>query len=177
MIDFGLSALADAARLTAVGTCIGSPTYLAPERALELDYDARADIYAAGVIFYELLAGAPPFSGKTPAETARLHIEKTPEPIERLRPDVSPGLAQLIHRALAKDPAERFASAGDMLATLRALPPASTARYPISAPADAPAEPTIPLSTRSITFVPEPKWRRLGRWLARLGRPRDLVAR
>ncbi len=189
LIDFGLSALADDARVTAAGTCIGSPSYLAPERFLERDYDERADVYAAGVILYELLAGAPPFTGATPAEIARQHIEREPVPIARLRPDVPAGLAALVHRALAKDPDDRFVNAGHMLAELRTLPPPSTARYPIVSPgsfapansgsppaAEPSAEPTIPLSTRSITFIREPVWRRMRRWLVRFARPRALAA-
>jgi serine/threonine-protein kinase len=189
LIDFGLSVLRDDARLTAIGTCMGSPSYLAPERLLEQSYDERADVYAVGVVLYELLAGAPPFSGTTPIEIARQHIERSPLAIDDLRPDVPQRLASIVHRALAKDPDDRFQSATEMLSEIRELPPIWTAPYPIplldlEALRARPSLPlielgphgheaTIPLSSRSITLIlPPTLWRRAVRWVARLFRPR-----
>ncbi len=118
LIDFGLSQLDDDAPLTALGTCIGSPSYLSPERLLGRPYDERADLYAVGIILYELLAGRRPFLGAGPLEVAVHQIDSEPPPLSRLRPDIPRSLAALVHRALAKEPADRFASAGEMLAAL-----------------------------------------------------------
>jgi serine/threonine-protein kinase len=118
LIDFGLSRLEDDAALTAVGTCIGSPSYLSPERLLGQDYDERADIYAVGVVLYELIAGRRPVEGDGALEIALRQIEEEPEPIVWLRPEAPLELGAVIHRALAKDPRDRFASAGEMLGAL-----------------------------------------------------------
>jgi len=124
LIDFGLSRIADDAPLTALGACVGSPSYLAPERALGDDGDGRSDLYAVGVILYELLSGRRPFIGDTPAATARLHVHAAPAPLTALVPDLPPALAAVVHRALAKEPAARFPDAAAMGRALRAACPA-----------------------------------------------------
>ena len=118
LIDFGLSRLEDDAAVTALGTCIGSPSYLSPERLLGQDYDERADIYSVGIVLYELLAGRRPFLGDGALEVAVRQIDQDPEPIAWLRPEVPFELAAVVHRALSKNPRERFASAGEMLGAL-----------------------------------------------------------
>lgn len=137
LIDFGLAQLVDDDPLTAVGQCFGSPSYLAPERLLGRVYDARADLYAVGVLLYEMLAGARPFRGGSARETAKAHIEAPVPPLDRVRPDVPKEVADAVHRALAKHPRDRFESADDMLA---ALAPAETLR-----PEPAYAEPAGPV--------------------------------
>jgi serine/threonine-protein kinase len=122
LIDFGLSRLRDQARLTADGTCVGSPSYLAPERLLEEEVDGRADLYSLGVTMYELIAGRTPFRADSPLEVARQHLLEPPPRLDRLRPAISPGLAAVIHHALAKEPAARFGSAEEVLAALDELP-------------------------------------------------------
>jgi serine/threonine-protein kinase len=122
LIDFGLACLDDEARTTAVGSCFGSPSYLAPERLLGRPFDARADLYAVGVMLYEMLAGARPFAGATPEETMQLALRRPPRPLRALRRDLSPGLEAVVLRALAKDPRKRFADAEDMLAALEPVP-------------------------------------------------------
>lgn len=124
LIDFGLSRLEEDAPLTATGACVGSPSYLAPERLRQLAYDGRADLYALGILLYELLAGERPFSGKSSLAIARKHLEEPPPPLAERRPDLAPPLIALVDRALAKDPAERFADAAAMRAALDAIEPA-----------------------------------------------------
>ncbi|MGE5186519.1 MAG: serine/threonine-protein kinase [Acidobacteriota bacterium] len=118
LIDFGLACLADEASTTAVGSCFGTPSYLAPERLLGRPYDARADLYAVGVMLYEMLAGAKPFAGATPEATMQLALQRPPRPLRALRPGVSPALEQVVTRALAKDPARRFGDAEEMLSAI-----------------------------------------------------------
>jgi serine/threonine-protein kinase len=131
LIDFGLARLADDALITGAGICMGSPGYLAPERLLGRSYDARADLYAIGVMLYEMLAGARPFLGFDDREIIRGHLERPPRPLRAIRPDVSAALDAVIVRALAKDPARRFADAEDMLAALDALPARRAVEYAV----------------------------------------------
>ncbi|MDX2088602.1 MAG: serine/threonine-protein kinase [Kofleriaceae bacterium] len=118
LIDFGLASLRDAPALTGNGLAVGSPSYIAPERLYGNPYDARADIYAVGVILYELLAGTRPFGGDSPEEIMASAMTRPPRPLRALVPGVSPGLEGVIRRALAKDPARRFADAEEMMSAL-----------------------------------------------------------
>ena len=121
LIDFGLSRLHDDAPLTAVGTCLGSPSYLAPERLLEGACDTRADVYAMGCVLYELLSGRPPFVGDGPLAIGRQHIRDLPVAVRERRPSTPRALAAVIHRALEKDPSRRFAHADTMAAALASV--------------------------------------------------------
>ena len=120
LIDFGLARLRDEAAMTAAGMCVGSPSYIAPERLLGKSYDARADLYAVGVIAYEMLAGVRPFAG-TPEAIMHQAIHRPPRPLRARRRDVPPALDAVIRRALAKVPARRFADAEAMLSAIDAL--------------------------------------------------------
>jgi len=122
LIDFGLAALCDEAGLTGTGMCLGSPSYVAPERLAGQPYDARCDLYAVGVILYEMIAGVRPFVGASPEEVMRNALQRPPRPLRAHRRDVSPALDAVIRRALAKDPARRFADAEEMLAALDDVP-------------------------------------------------------
>jgi serine/threonine-protein kinase len=122
LIDFGLAKLADAAPLTAAGLCCGSPSYLAPERLLGRPYRAAADVYAAGVVLYELVAGVRPFRGGTLAEICRDALTGAAIPLATLAPHVPPALEAAVMRALARDPARRFPDADAMAAALAAVP-------------------------------------------------------
>lgn len=118
LIDFGLASLRDAPGLTANGLAVGSPSYIAPERLHGNPYDARADLYAVGVILYELIAGVRPFGGGSPEEIMASAMSRPPRPLRALVPAVSPALDAVIRRALAKDPARRFADAEEMMSAL-----------------------------------------------------------
>ena len=130
--DFGIAkALTAAARiepsagpaaLTSVGLAVGTPAYMAPEQALgDPTTDHRADLYALGVVLYELLAGAPPFAGRTPQQLVAAHVSGVPAPVTDRRPTVPRALATLVARLLAKDPAERPQSAGELLRELASV--------------------------------------------------------
>ena len=111
--DFGL-----AKRLDAVGVsqdlAIGTPSYMSPEQTLGLPVDARADVYAVGVLLFELLAAKTPFRGITTFETLRLHREAPIPSVADLSPDISPELDGVVRRALAKVPASRYAGAAEL---------------------------------------------------------------
>jgi Protein kinase domain/FG-GAP-like repeat/FG-GAP repeat len=113
--DFGIaraySALAP--RLTSTGTAMGTPTYMAPEQALTRPLGPYTDLYALGVMAYELLAGRPPFTPVQPMAVLYAHVNSVPPPLAELAPGVPAGLAEWVHRLLAKAPTDRPASAGE----------------------------------------------------------------
>jgi tetratricopeptide (TPR) repeat protein/aminoglycoside phosphotransferase (APT) family kinase protein len=128
--DFGIakavSEAGGAGALTSTGLAIGTPTYMAPEQASgDAHVDHRADLYAVGVMAYEMLAGEPPFRGPTQAMLAA-HLSRAPAPLTDLRPNLPAALARLVGRCLEKLPADRFGSAAELLAELDALASATT---------------------------------------------------
>jgi serine/threonine-protein kinase len=126
LIDFGLARLHDEAARTAEGTCVGSPSYIAPERLAGAPYDARADLYAVGVLLYEMLAGVRPFGDGSPHEIMQRCLTRPPRPLRARCADLPEAVDAFVRRALAKDPARRFADADDMqsaLADLEVEPP------------------------------------------------------
>ena len=131
VVDFGVAkAIRMAAHgetLTSIGTSLGTPSYMAPEQAAgESNVDVRADLYALGVVAYEMLAGQPPFGGSVQAVMAA-HITQEPPPLVAIRKDIPPPVRSLIERCLRKNPADRFPSAGDLLAAVEAATTATAA--------------------------------------------------
>ncbi|NNG16082.1 MAG: serine/threonine protein kinase [Gemmatimonadales bacterium] len=121
--DFGvgkaITAAGDASRLTTVGTALGTPAYMAPEQAAgEANLDNRADIYALGVVAYEMFAGAAPFTGATVMQVIASHFKKIPDPLSKVRMTVPPALEQVVMKCLEKNPADRWQRAEDMLPLL-----------------------------------------------------------
>jgi serine/threonine-protein kinase len=108
LIDFGFATLEGAAKLTQQGTVVGSLTYIAPERLRGELPDRRSDLYAIGVILYEMLHGAPPFTAASDLELVELQLDAEPPP---LHPDVPEALRALVAIALAKHQADRYPSA------------------------------------------------------------------
>src|SRR5687768_12937312 len=105
--------------LTRAGSALGTPAYMAPEQAAgDPDVDARADVYAWGVVAYELLAGSPPFVGRAAHQLIAAHIAKAPPSLTARAPDVPAALAALVMRSLEKAPANRPQSATELLAAL-----------------------------------------------------------
>jgi eukaryotic-like serine/threonine-protein kinase len=125
--DFGiakaLSASAQSGSLTtSAGLALGTPVYMAPEQAMaDLTADHRADLYALGVVGYEMLAGQPPFTGRSPQHLIAAHASETPVPVEHRRVGLPAGLARLIMRLLQKRAADRPQSADEVLAALEAV--------------------------------------------------------
>jgi formylglycine-generating enzyme required for sulfatase activity/tRNA A-37 threonylcarbamoyl transferase component Bud32/dienelactone hydrolase len=125
VVDFGVAkAMTDATathHLTSVGVSLGTPTYMAPEQAAaDPEADHRVDIYAVGVLAYELLAGCTPFTGP-PQVVLAAQISATPEPLGKRRPGLPAALTQIVMRCLEKDPSARFQTAEELLAELEAL--------------------------------------------------------
>ncbi|MDB4907359.1 MAG: hypothetical protein JWO05_2143 [Gemmatimonadetes bacterium] len=124
--DFGIAKAISAAKtnapgatLTMVGTSIGTPVYMAPEQAAgDPDTDHRADIYAWGVMGYELLTGRPPFHGLTPHKLLAAHMGETPAPISSHRGDIPAPLADLVMRCLSKEPHARPQQASELVRVL-----------------------------------------------------------
>jgi len=122
--DFGVAralSAADEDRLTGSGIAVGTPAYLSPEQAAGgTEVDKRSDIYSLGCVVYEMLAGEPPITGATVESILRKHISSEPSSISVVRPTVPDALARTVHRALAKAPADRFATAGELAIALHA---------------------------------------------------------
>lgn len=116
LADFGIAkATADATvGLTMVGQVIGTPKYLSPEQVKGERATAQSDLYATAVVLYEMLGGRPPFDQDSALGLALAHREDEPPPLADLRPDLNPSIVDVVHRALAKDPADRPSDANDM---------------------------------------------------------------
>ncbi len=109
-------------QLTTAGVILGTPDYMAPEQAAaDRHIDHRVDIYAFGVMAFELLAGRPPFHGRSPQEVLAAHVMETPEPITVHRAEIPARLNRLVMRCLEKKPADRWQSAEDIVRELEAL--------------------------------------------------------
>lgn len=122
--DFGIARIyEDTMNLTGEGAMIGTPYYMAPEQVQGRPADARSDIYALGVILYELLTGRRPFLAETPLAVALMHVHDPLPPPRRLNPSISEALERVMLRAMAKNPEDRFQTAGAFVEALRALPP------------------------------------------------------
>jgi len=124
--DFGVAKAVSEATgrhtLTSIGVALGTPAYMAPEQAAaDPHLDHRVDLYAVGVLGYELLTGRPPFAGLTPQETLAAHVTQQPRPITEYREGLSPALAGVLMKCLAKRPADRWQTADELLAQLEPL--------------------------------------------------------
>ncbi|MFW6052262.1 MAG: serine/threonine-protein kinase, partial [Myxococcota bacterium] len=131
LLDFGLAKMVepddeevDELTLTRSGTVLGTPAYMSPEQASGATVDAPTDVYSAGCVLYELFGGQPPFRAETRPELIRKHMLSPVRSLAEIREGAqpSPELEAVLEKALAKDPRERFADAGEMLAAVDALP-------------------------------------------------------
>jgi hypothetical protein len=116
LLDFGIASRLDelAHSVTDVGEIIGTPKYLAPEQVAGRPSTATTDLYAVGVVLFEMLAGTAPFVGDTPTATAFAHVTADPPDLSALRPDIPSTLVAAIRRAMAKEPTDRFGDAAEM---------------------------------------------------------------
>jgi serine/threonine protein kinase len=119
--DFGIARLAEAAPLTATGQVLGTVHYLSPEQVSGEAVDARSDIYSLGVVGFFALSGRFPFDAPLASAVLIAHVTKSPPPLHTVAPDVPRVLADLIDRCLAKDPADRPQSCGDIVDALREM--------------------------------------------------------
>jgi serine/threonine-protein kinase len=126
VLDFGISKTKDAAAgLTQTASVMGSPYYMAPEQMMSSkDVDARADIWALGIILYELLTGKAPFQGDTMAAVVFQVTQRDAAPLREVRPDVPEGLAAVVSRCLLRDPTQRYENVARFAAALVPFGPA-----------------------------------------------------
>lgn len=115
LVDLGIAAVQSGPKLTRTGTLIGTPHYMSPEQAKGQPADERSDIYAMGVVLYEMLAGRPPFVAEEPMAVLHAHVYEECTPIGLMRADLAPETEALVSRCLQKDPAERLASASELV--------------------------------------------------------------
>ena len=119
LADFGLAWLLEGAQLTLTGGVIGTPEYMSPEQAAGHPFDHRADVYALGIVLYEMLVGERPFVAETPIGVLLQHLQDTPPSLLVARPDLPPAVGDVIAKALVKDPADRYSSAGELATAFR----------------------------------------------------------
>jgi len=122
--DFGLAQLTlqgQQMNLTQTGTTMGTPLYMSPEQVSGEKLDQRSDIYSFGVTCYHMLTGRPPFRGETALSVAVQHLNNVPQPLSELRGELPKPICQLVHKMMAKQPAERYADAQSVLRDLKRI--------------------------------------------------------
>lgn len=148
LADFGLARSADSVSgLTATGTVMGTPSYMAPEQAMGKALDARADQYALACIAFEMLTGRVPFKADTPLAVLHQHVAVPPDPVTSFVGGLPPGVDDVLSRALAKAPAKRYASCTELVSSLAAvfgLSLGSAAAVSTSARTVVPPPPPVP---------------------------------
>jgi serine/threonine-protein kinase len=119
LADFGLAWLIEGTPLTMAGGVVGTPEYMSPEQASGDPIDHRSDVYALGVVLFEMLTGERPFAADSPMGILIKHLQTPAPSILELRPDLSPDVDAVLQQALAKSPDERFSSAGALAHAFR----------------------------------------------------------
>jgi serine/threonine protein kinase len=192
LLDFGIAKTFESQgpALTSTGLVLGTPHYMAPEQAKGVPVDARSDLYALGIILYEMLVGKVPFDDKSIPAILVKHLNEQPRPLSQLRPGLAPALEAIVLRCLEKEPGSRYQSAQELSETLAAaetelasartapgLPPIPSTPTKVSTPAASTmagmagmagartrsTQPTVPVPERPTTRAPVArKTRRLG---------------
>ena len=163
--DFGIAAAASSTRLTQ-GSGLGTATYASPEQTRGDRVTAASDVYSLGVVTYEMLTGRPPFDGPSPVAIALAHAEQDPPSIRTARPEVPPGIAAVVERALAKDPLGRPASAKAFASELRQALGATQPRTERLAPATVPLPPAVPAPAPTMRKTRPPRGPSRWPWVA-----------
>ncbi len=131
ILDFGLARGKTNEQLTLDSVMVGTPHYMSPEQALGRPTGARSDVYSIGVMAYELLTGKVPYDGESPLVIAMKHVsEPAPDDLHHVS-GLSPELVAIVYKALAKEPAQRFATAADLEAELAMLRPYESGAVPV----------------------------------------------
>jgi serine/threonine-protein kinase len=151
--DFGIARVLGASRMTREGRIIGTLEYIAPERIRGHEADIRSDLYSAGIVLYEMLAGRLPFVSDTDFALMHAHLEQTPPPLAELGVRCPPELEAVIRKALAKAPAERFQTAEEFREAVMAVVPAAA---PPVMKATRLADPTQVMNATRLAEAPPP---------------------
>ena len=120
LTDFGIARLIGDVSLTQTGQMVGTPAYMAPEMVRGAEADARADVYALGVVLYQMLTGQAPFPAQTPLAMLHAHANTPPPAPRTIVPGLPRAVDEVLLRALAKDPEARFQTAGALAQAFRA---------------------------------------------------------
>ena len=170
LADFGIAKrLGDmAADLTGSGQFVGTPKYLAPEQVVGEPATPATDIYAVGVVLFEMLAGRPPYDAGNPVATAIAHRDAPIPDLHRARPDVPDHVVAAVRRAMAKEPIERFASAEQMAAAL-AQPTEAIRPYPMPVSIPPGAPPLRPPEPTQVMVAPPSRRPKAWWWAAAAG--------
>jgi ligand-binding sensor domain-containing protein/tRNA A-37 threonylcarbamoyl transferase component Bud32 len=138
LTDFGIAKLvAGTAQFTTTGAIVGTPAYMSPEQGLAQRVDARSDIYALGVVLYEIVTGQVPFEAETPLAVLLKHVNDPLPPPRQIKPDLPEPVERVILKAMAKSPDDRFQTADEMIEALH--------RAVLNATAAAPTVPAVPV--------------------------------
>lgn len=121
LVDFGISKIMNDERLTATNDILGTPHYMSPEQGFGREINSQTDVYALGVMLYELTTGQLPFNGNSPMSIVFKHINEQPKTPRSLNPYLPETLDRLIQKAMAKDPARRYTSAQEMLGDMETV--------------------------------------------------------
>jgi eukaryotic-like serine/threonine-protein kinase len=128
--DFGIARAADATTISNLGDILGTAKYMSPEQAMGEPVGPASDLYSLGVVLYEMLTGRVPFEADTPADVSAKHADQLPPHPREVNPEVPEGMDALVMRLLARDPADRYGSATELIEELRrvreGLPPLSS---------------------------------------------------
>jgi eukaryotic-like serine/threonine-protein kinase len=162
LMDFGIARSGNDMGLTMTGTTLGSVAYMSPEQVRCEPLDGRSDLYSVGVSLYETITGQRPYVSDNNFEVMQAHLQVPPTPPIELKPDIPPGLNQLILMAMAKNPAQRFQTADAMRGALRSVAPVLGEPTPFAS--------TIPESTLDMSAQQTP-------YPARPSTPRSVTAR
>jgi serine/threonine protein kinase len=160
VLDFGIAKIQQGDSrdidITAANLVIGTPQYMSPEQCSQSGaIDARSDIYSLGIIIYEMLSGQVPFSGESPTVIMMKQVQDPPPSILDARPDLSPAIAAVISKALAKQPNDRFQTAGGLSAALAAASVTNTAEF--AAPATVPIAPVAAMDDEDEVTLVRPR--------------------
>jgi len=169
LTDLGIAKAVAGTRLTKTMMAVGTPQYMSPEQGKGEKIDQRTDIYSLGVVLYEMLAGRAPFQADTPWALVHQHVYETPPPLESFNPDVPEPVKRIVHKAMAKDPRDRYRSAGEMARAIEAAMAPPTVAVPIrpvrgrtveraKAPSAVPAPPTRAAEVPEVPRWPIIRW-------------------
>jgi len=114
VMDFGIARSAHLPGMTQTGALIGTPEYMSPEQGKGEKLDERSDLFSLGVIFYELVTGQSPFYSETPLATLWKRMQEKAKPLREVDPSIPKPLSDIVAKAMEIEPADRFASAGEM---------------------------------------------------------------